>query len=97
LPERGARYKHAHRHRHGYGDVISVIELEPGQKGIIASIRGSRKITQRLADLGLTPETAIAILKTAPLNGPIEISVRGSKLAIGREIAEDILVRVGEN
>jgi DtxR family Mn-dependent transcriptional regulator len=88
------RQRTNHRHRHRHGIVTSITELKPGQKGIIASIQGNRKVAQRLADLGLTPETAVYMLKTAPLNGPIEVAVRGSKLAIGREIAENILIRV---
>jgi len=90
------RRGHRHRHRRRHGSVISITELKPGQEGIIASIRGNRRVTQRLADLGLTPETTIQMLKTAPFNGPIEVVVRGSRLAIGREIAENIFVRVEE-
>lgn len=83
---------HNYRHHHRHGNVMSITELKPGQEGKIAFIRGNRKVSQRLADLGLTPETTVYILKTAPLNGPIEVAVRGSKLAIGREIAENILI-----
>ncbi|MFQ6074088.1 MAG: ferrous iron transport protein A [Candidatus Bathyarchaeia archaeon] len=74
--------------------MISITELKQGEEGIIAYVRGNRIVAQRLADLGLTPETTIHILKSAPLNGPIEVAVRGSKLAIGREIAENIMVHV---
>jgi DtxR family Mn-dependent transcriptional regulator len=73
---------------------VSITELKPGQEGKIAFVQGNRKVAQRLADLGLTPETTICMLKAAPLNGPVEVAVRGSKLAIGREIAENILVQV---
>jgi len=83
-----------HRFQHRYGNLIPITNLRPGDKGIIAFVQGNRKITQRLADLGLTPETSIFILKAAPFNGPIEVAVRGSRLAIGREIAQNILVRV---
>lgn len=96
VEQRWAGYSR-HRHRHRHGNIISIIELKPSQEGTIAFVRGNRKIAQRLADLGLTPETSVRMLKTAPLNGPIEIAVRGSKLAIGREIAENILVHVGED
>mgnify|MGYP001094564925 CR=1 FL=1 len=91
------RHGHNHRYRHRYGNLISIAELKPGQEGIIAFVRGKRKIVQRLADLGLTPETIICVLKTAPFNGPIEVAVRRSKLAIGREIAKKILVCIEEN
>jgi len=73
---------------------LSIIELKPGQKGKVAFIRGNRKVAQRLADLGLTPDATVRMLKAAPLNGPVEVAVRGSKLAIGREIAENILVHL---
>jgi len=76
---------------------MSITELKPRQKGTIALVRGNKKVIQRLADLGLTPKTSVSILKAAPLKGPIEVAVRGSKLAIGREIAENILVKVKGN
>jgi len=44
--------------------------------------------------MGLTPGTKIMIMKSAPFHGPIEIYVRGSRLAIGRGMAERILVSV---
>jgi len=90
---RGRYRGRRHRFKHRHGNLMPITKLRPGDKGIIAFVRGNRKVTQRLADLGLTPETSVAILKTAPFNGPIEVAVRGSKLAIGRDIAENILVQ----
>ncbi len=49
---------------------------------------------KRLADLGLTPGTVVTVVKSAPFNGPLEITVRGSRLAIGRGMASRILVDV---
>jgi len=42
--------------------------------------------------MGLTPGTPIKIERMAPLNGPIEICVRGSKLAIGQDIAANVFL-----
>ncbi|PVX26573.1 MAG: hypothetical protein CW691_01000 [Candidatus Bathyarchaeum sp.] len=47
---------------------------------------------KRLTDLGLTPGTKVTVVKSAPFNGPLEINVRGSKLAIGRGMASRIMV-----
>ncbi len=55
-------------------------------------IRGGHTVLQRLLDMGLTPNTKITLLKVAPFDGPIEVSVRGSKLAIGRGIATKVFV-----
>jgi DtxR family Mn-dependent transcriptional regulator len=47
---------------------------------------------RRLEDMGLTPGTPVTMVKAAPLNGPLEIVVRGSRLALGRGMAERIYV-----
>jgi len=75
---------------------VSLSMLQPGQTGSISSVEANSKVTQRLADLGLTPETRICVLKTLPFNGPVEVAVRGSRLAVGKEIAECILVKTNE-
>jgi ferrous iron transport protein A len=70
---------------------IFLVNLKEGEKAVIISIIGGVGVTQRLTDMGLTPSTEITVIKSA-FFGPIEISVRGSKLAIGRGIAAKILV-----
>lgn len=52
------------------------------------------RFIKRLTDLGLTPGTTVTVVKSAPFNGPLEVSVRGSKLAIGRAMASRIFVDV---
>jgi Fe2+ transport system protein FeoA len=49
---------------------------------------------KRLTDLGLTPGTDVTVVKSAPFKGPLEITVRGSRLAIGRGMASRIMVDV---
>ncbi|MBS7640237.1 MAG: FeoA family protein [Candidatus Bathyarchaeia archaeon] len=81
---------------------IPLTELKEGETGVITRIeigfgrgwRWGRGIRKRLADMGLTPGTKVTIIRSAPLNGPIEAHVRGYKLAIGRDIAERIFVEV---
>lgn len=49
---------------------------------------------QRLLDLGLTPGTRIVVVRSAPFKGPLEILVRGARIALGREIASMIAVEL---
>jgi Fe2+ transport system protein FeoA len=49
---------------------------------------------KRLMDMGLTPGTRVTVVKSAPFHGPFEILVRGSRLALGRGMAERIVVEV---
>jgi Fe2+ transport system protein FeoA len=49
---------------------------------------------KRLMDMGLTPGTRVTVVKSAPFLGPFEILVRGSRLALGRGIAQRIFVEI---
>lgn len=77
------------KHNHA---LVSVADLKQGQSGKVSFIRGGHNILQRLLDLGLTPGTKICVVQTAPFEGPVEVSVRGSKLAIGKGIASKVFV-----
>lgn len=73
--------------------LIPLTALEPGQKGVIAFIRGDNRVVQRLSDLGLTFKTEIALVRKAPLLGPVEISVRKTRLALDHAIADHVFVQ----
>lgn len=72
--------------------VVSVSALKENQEGTVAFIRGDNRVLRRLLDMGLTPGTRVHITRIAPLKGPVEIAVRGSKLALGDEIACNVFV-----
>jgi DtxR family transcriptional regulator, Mn-dependent transcriptional regulator len=73
-------------------NVVALSTLKEKQEGTISFIRGENKVLRRLCDMGLTPGTKICISRIAPLKGPVEISVRGCKLALGEEIACNVFV-----
>ena len=73
-------------------DIVPISTLKENQEGTVAFIRGDRKVLQRLLDLGLTPGTRVKVSRIAPLRGPVEIAVRGSKLALGDEIACNVFI-----
>ena len=87
---------------------LHLSDLKDGESGIVISIetgrgRGKRGTKQadrgwgfrkRLEDMGLTPGTEVTVMRSAPFSGPLEIHVRGSRLAIGRGMAQRILVEV---
>jgi DtxR family transcriptional regulator, Mn-dependent transcriptional regulator len=75
-------------------NLISIRELKGNNFGKISFIRGEHKILQRLLDMGLTPGTKIKVIKVAPMDGPVEVAVRGSKLALGQDIACNVFVEV---
>lgn len=72
---------------------MNLTYLEKDQHAIVVSTAMDHKATKRLADLGLTPNTQIKILRKAGACGPIEIEVRGSNLILGKGIVSKILVK----
>ena len=69
-----------------------------GESGTIASIKGEHgkgwRLEKRLMDMGLTLGTNVTVVKSAPFHGPLEILVRGSRLALGRGMAKRIFVEI---
>lgn len=83
---------------------LPLTALRDGESGIITSIkigqgRGLGRgggFKRRLMDMGLTPGTRVRVIKSAPFHGPLEVSVRGYRLALGRGMAERIFVEIKE-
>jgi len=86
---------------------LPLTELRNGESGTITSVRigqgwGRRHgregrgwgLERRLADMGLTPGTRVTAARSAPLHGPLEVLVRGTRLALGRGVAERVFVEV---
>jgi DtxR family Mn-dependent transcriptional regulator len=71
---------------------VSISHLKEGERGKVSFIRGEHKVLQRLFDMGLTPGTEVTVVKSAPFHGPLEILVRGSRLALGGAMTEIIFV-----
>ncbi|NCA94211.1 MAG: ferrous iron transport protein A [Sphingobacteriia bacterium] len=74
-------------------NATSLVNLKTNQQATIVSVDIGRESAKRLADLGLIPNTPVKLLKKALLFGPIEIEVRGCKLALGRGIASKVWVK----
>ncbi len=67
----------------GRGETVRLERIEAG-----------RRLSQRLAELGLTPGVTIQVLHVN--GGPMLIGVRGARLALGRGMAEKIVVTAPE-
>jgi len=72
--------------------IKALSSLKKGESAKIAFVRAGRGAVQRLCDMGLTPGTTVKMVTSAPLKGPVEIEVRGSRLAIGWGIASRVFV-----
>lgn len=64
-----------------------------GQEAEIVGLEGGRCLTQRLAEMGLTPGVKIKVVRSCAFGGPIEIEVRNTNLALGRGVAARVFVK----
>jgi len=71
---------------------MRLISVGRGETAVIMGIEGGREARQRLMDMGLTEGVEVVVRKLAPFHGPVEVSVRGSSLAIGYGLASKIVV-----
>ncbi|MFW5864147.1 MAG: FeoA family protein [bacterium] len=72
--------------------LMPLAHLTKGRRGIVARLEGGRRMTSRLADLGILPGVVLEVLRDGS-TGPLLLMVRGTRLAIGRGMAERVLVR----
>ncbi|MFZ4763637.1 MAG: FeoA family protein [Roseimicrobium sp.] len=71
----------------------ALCDLAAGDTGIIQAIpAGHDEHITRLRELGLVPGTKVRLVRRAPFGDPIEVAVRGSRLAMRRTEARHILV-----
>lgn len=70
----------------------TLADLPPGTRGTILSIACCGPLRRRLMDMGLTPGTEVYLEGAAPLGDPIIINARGSRLALRRREAADVMV-----
>ncbi len=77
-------------------NLVSILDLKEDNKAKVSFIRGDYNVIRRLLDMGITIGAIISVIKIAPLGGPVEVAVRGSKLAIGHDIASNVFVEACE-
>ncbi len=72
-------------------------DCDLGSELIVLNVNTGKKSKKRLAHLGIIPGEKIIMKNSAPFSGPIEITVKGSSLVIGRGLASKIIVNCGES
>jgi ferrous iron transport protein A len=72
-------------------DVIPLSSMPVGSKGVIEQLSGGVGLTRRLMEMGMTPGTQVEVVRNDM--GPIIVRARGLTIAIGRGMANRILVK----
>ena len=73
-------------------DPISMSNLSAGEHATVLSFGGGRAVQNRLASLGFTPGVGVDMTQNYGF-GPLIVTVRGTRVALGRVEAAEIKVR----
>lgn len=75
-------------------DCLTLRNLQPGQQAEIVRVTGHGLLRRRLAEMGLVRGGTVRVERIAPLGDPVEYRVKGYCLALRREEAQQIEVRL---
>jgi len=67
-------------------------DIVPGQACRIFALHGRGAVRQRLMDMGLVPNATLTVVRTAPLDDPIEVRVGATLVSVRRAEAARIEV-----
>ena len=65
--------------------------VQPGRIVRLLAVRAGRGLQARLAAMGLVPGVEIEVVRNS-MHGPFIIAVRGSRMMLGRGVAQRVLV-----
>ena len=63
-----------------------------GEDATVVKLHGEGAVTRRIMDMGITKGVSVHVRKVAPLGDPIEVTVRGYELSLGKADADMIEV-----
>ncbi len=71
--------------------MYPLLELKTHQQGVVRALQGGHRFMARMASLGFTPGAVVTMTRNDGF-GPVIVSVRGTRVALGRGEANRVLV-----
>ena len=68
-------------------------DVKCGQSVSVVKLHGEGAVKRRIMDMGITKGTEVYIRKVAPLEDPVEVTVRGYELSLRKADAQMIEVQ----
>jgi len=69
-----------------------LLDVKKGVWARVLRLDGGANVRDKLTQHGLYPGDCVRVLRAAPLGGPLLVDVNGREIALGRGIAQKILV-----
>jgi Fe2+ transport system protein FeoA len=75
-----------------FTNTPSLAEIKMGEHATFLSISAEKAVASRLTSLGFTPGAAIEMTQNYG-HGPLVVTIRGARVALGRQEARNITVQ----
>jgi len=76
------------------GSTFSLIDILPGQTGVVTEIENVHGLAKKLCAMGIIPGKKITKISQILAGGPIVIRIDTHDLALGRGVARRIRIRI---
>lgn len=76
--------------------MIRLLDVQPGHSVRILEFTGGQGLHRKLTQFGIYPGDCLRMVRKAPLGGPLLVICNEREIALGRGIAEKIIVEQGE-
>ncbi len=70
---------------------VTLADLQIDERAVVVRLRGGRSVVQRLAAMGFTPGADVQVAQNYGW-GPLIVSTRGARVALGRGEARRLIV-----
>jgi ferrous iron transport protein A len=77
-----------------FGSPINLYEAGDHAELRILLITGGWEVRRSFNQMGIQPGDRVRVLRRAPFGGPLEIDNKGTRVAVGKQLAEKIRVEV---
>lgn len=74
--------------------TLSLTELNKNEAGIVEKLEGGHAFQQKLNAMGIRPGKKITKISNMVMNGPVTIKLDNSSIAIGKGMADRIIIKV---
>ena len=76
---------------------VNLVEMKPGQSGVISSVRGGFGFVEKLSHIGLRKGKVIKKISSVFSCGPVAVCVDNFQVAVGYGKAIRIMVEVNDD
>jgi DtxR family Mn-dependent transcriptional regulator len=77
-----------------FGSPINLYDASDHDELRILFITGGWEVRRSFNQMGIQPGDCVRVLRRAPFGGPLEIDNKGTRVAVGKQLAEKIRVEV---